>query len=261
MNDLNPTNAFGELLLDLIDGQYGGDYDAGIQALMQTTGLTEEEVVAIIQGDSVVEEESLLGDIVAAFPDADDADLEVLVNVATDVDEMDRQELLAQIDASEMPEEETELYEEEAPETVGAEYNQYVNTANFMDPRVDQLITQQANFQAQEFYKNELTNLDAAANEMISYGIIPPSYKSMLVGNFSDPSVRLTKFAEIAAQNGVDVSTMLFATKFALGLMQNAAEYVEFKDYSVSAEDAAVANFNASLTQVAEADLAAIWTD
>lgn len=262
MEELNPTNAFGELLLDLIEAQYEGDIDSGIAAIMQTTGLSEEEVTAIIRGEAVVEEESLLGDIIAAFPDADDDDLEVIVNVASDVDDEDKATLLGQIDAEEGSDEMIE--EPVAEEGMTEEYNKYINTANFngygtMDPRVDQLIQQQANFQAQEYLKSELTNLDNTAGQMVQYGILPPSYKSMLVGNFSDPTQRLAKFGEIASQNGVDVGTMLFATKYALGLLENASEYVEFKDYSTSAEDAAVANFEANLSTLAEADLAAIF--
>lgn len=263
MNELNPTNAFGELLLDLIDAQYGGDYDAGVEALVESTGLSEEEVVAIIQGDVIVDDESLLSNIVDAFPEADEDDLEVIINVASGVDEEDRQELIAS-----MEEEMGQMAESDVPmEAAPAEYSRQYPQANFsntdyvqqLENKVTTLQNQFSNFQAYEGLSRELQELDHEAKGFVEQAIIPPSYKSMLIGNFSSPEERVARFSEMAQTNGVDVNTMLFATKYALGMLRSSAPFMEFRDFSVSEEEVATANFSASLDQQCRADLDAIF--
>lgn len=268
MEELNPKNAFGELLLDLIDAQYGGDFDSGIAAIMETTGLTEEEVTAIVNGDTVVEDENLLASIVDAFPDADDDDLEVIVNVATSVDEEDRADIIASLEGGEeyadgdegaMPEE----------EMAGAAYGYYnPNVANFgygMDnARLNQIEQTLANFERQQAVKaitEKLRTVDFMASQAVNAEILPRSYKTMLIGNFSDDGERLARFSQIAADNGVDIMTQLYATEFALGLLTDAADFVEFRDYSISDEDKTVAQFSASLDQVVANDVQAIFSD
>lgn len=263
--ELNPTNAFGELLLDLIEAQYEGDYDAGVQALVEATGLDATEVSAIINGDTIVDDENLLASIVSAFPDADDDDLEVIVNVATSVDEEDRASLLSQMESGEVSAEggeEAPAEGEEDPELVAASYGYGGNTANFMEnQRLAQLEQQFANFQYTSAISNKLKQLDNAASQAVAADSLPRSYKTMLVGNFSNDEQRLARFSQIAAENGVDVPTMLFATEFALGMLTDAADFVEFKDYSVSDEDMAVANFSANLDSVVKEDVGAIFGD
>jgi hypothetical protein len=265
MNDLNPTNAFGELLLDLIEEQYGGDYDAGISALMETTGLSEEEVVAIVQGDVIVEDEGLLTGIIGAFPDADDEDIEVIVNVASGVDEADRADLIDMIDSDEaqdpMYQEEPEQPMEQEPVAAGAEYAAYaLQQAQFAAQQAQEIQARWANFEAVNYLTNELRQLDNMASQAVSANSLPPSYKALLIGNFaSDDNARIGRFCQMAESNGVDVATMLFATKYALGLLTDASEFVEFNDYSVTAEDVAMANFSAGLDSVVKADLDAIF--
>lgn len=267
MEELNPTNAFGELLLDLIDAQYGGDYDSGIAAIMEATGLAEEEVTAIINGDTIVEDESLLSGIVDAFPDADEDDLEVIVNVATGVDEADRDELLAEIEAGEG--EDAAVAEEEMAGAAYA-YNNYLNQASFAagnaaqaagyaNARVQSLENKLANFEAANYLNGELRELHNLATRLVENGALPPSYRSMLIGNFADDGERVARFGQIASSNGVDLGTMLFATKYAMGLLSDAADFVEFRDYSVTDEDVAIANFQANLDTVVSADIDAIF--
>lgn len=266
--ELNPKNAFGELLLDLIDAQYEGDYAAGVQALIEATGLTNEEVEAIINGDTVVDDENLLAAIIQAFPGADDDDLEVIVNVATSVDAEDRDALLDSIEGAEAEGEMVEEgVEEEDPELAAASYgyNTY-NTANFgynnmENQRLAHLEQKLANFEYASAISNKLKQLDFMASQAVANEALPRSYKTMLVGNFSSDNERLARFSQIAAENGVDVPTMLFATEFALGLLSDAADFVEFKDYSLSDEDVAVANFSASLDSVVKDDVSAIFAD
>lgn len=259
MNELNPTNAFGELLLDLIEAQYEGDFDAGIEAIMNTTGLSEEEVVAIVQGDTIVEDESLLSEIVDAFPDADDNDLEVIVNVATGVEQEDRDTLIGEIEANEGAMEEGEMpMEQPAPS-----FSRFDNTANFqaeaLSSRVNQLEQQLVEFQMYNDISSKLKEIDAKTSAYVANEILPPSYKAMLIGNFANDDQRVAQFSQIAAENGVTVETMLFATEYAMGLLKDASQFVEFKDYSMSDENLAVANFNASLDSMVAADLEAIF--
>lgn len=265
--ELNPKNAFGELLLDLIDAQYDGDYNTGVQALIETTGLSDVEVEAIINGDTVVDDENLLASIVEAFPNADDDDLEVIVNVATSVDEEDREALLQQMEMAEGMGQQApgEVYAEPDPEMAAAAYAQYMNTANFgynmENQRLANLEAKLANFEYTSAISSKLKELDSLATQAVMAEALPRSYKTMLVGNFHDDAQRLARFSQIAAENGVDVPTMLFATNFALGLLTDAADYVEFKDYSLSDEDVAVANFSMSLDGVVQEDVKAIFSD
>jgi len=264
--ELNPKNAFGELLLDLIEAQYG-DLDSGIQALVQATGLQPEEVEAIVNGDEIVEDESLLSSIVSAFPDADEDDLDVIIDVATSVDEEDRQALQAQLDSAggefspdgdEMNPQAMQEQEEEIP--AGAAYNQnYKNTVNFSMNRLDALEQRIAQFQYEQDLTQRLARVDAVASQYVNNEVLPPSYKTLLIGNFASDQERLYKFAEIANKNGVDVNTMLFATEFALGLLSDAAEFVEFKDFSITDEDMAIAQFSASMDEVVKHDIDAIF--
>lgn len=270
MNELSPTNQFGELLLNLIDAQYGGDDDAGISALVESTGLSEEEVVAIINGDTIVEDESLLSDIVAAFPDADDNDLEVIINTASEVDEQDRSDLIAQIEADEDAagaQEDPEAEAAEYPEDGGEEasYSRYVGRrANFsrealLENKLAEMENRFAQFEAYSALSSELKAIEQKASQLVDAQILPPSFKAMLIGNFSDDSERVAKFGAIADRNQVDVEKMLFATKYALGMLEDSAQFMEFRDFSITEDEAATANFSASLDTQVQADLDAIF--
>jgi hypothetical protein len=262
--ELNPTNAFGELLLDLIDAQYG-DLDAGVQALVDSTGLSEEEVVAIVNGDTIVEDENLLASIIDAFPDADEDDLDVIINVADGVDQEDRQALESSLGEDETTgmEEEDMASESAMPaEEPEAEYSNASNVANFMtqnETRLADLEQTLASFQYTNTVKTALKQIEFAASEAVSNNILPASLKKLLIGDFKDDDKRLARFSQIAAENNVDVPTMIFATEFALSILENAAPFVEFQDYSVSDEEAAVATFSASLDSVVKEDLGAIF--
>jgi len=262
MEELNPKNAFGELLLDLIEAQYQGNYDSGIQALMQTTGLSEEEVKAIVNGDTVVEDENLLASIVDAFPDADDDDLEVIVNVATSVNEEDRQDVINTIESREQVPDGDETANKEAASY--GYYNPY--EANFEyamnNNRLNQIEQTLANFEEQQAIAaitNKLRTVDFMASQAVNAELLPRSYKTMLIGNYSDDQERLVRFSKIAADNGVDIMTQLYATEFALGLLTDAADFVEFKDYSITDEDKTIAQFSASLDQIVAEDVKAIF--
>jgi len=276
MEELNPSNPFGELLLDLIESQYGGDIDQGIQALVQTSGLSEEEVVGIIKGKHIVEDENLLAAIIDAFPDADEHDLEVIVNVADAVDQDDKKALIEQIEQheamkgnSESPEagmsegdtgEEEKHYpsEEEVKQT--EQYNRNnMNTAEFQ--RINEIEQKLANFEIYSAISNRLNNLNVAAESLVNEGILPPAHKAMLVGNFSASDDRVARFAQMAETHNVPIDVMLFAAEFALQFINDASQFVEFKDYSLSEKDVNVAQFSASLDKAVEGDIDAIFGD
>lgn len=269
MNELNPTNAFGELLLDLIESQYQGDIDAGIAALVNSTGLAEEEVVSIIDGSSIVEDENLLSAIIDAFPDADDNDLEVIINVADSVNEEDRAALIsgiegdeAAMDAEEIPA--GEMVEGGVPTEDVQNYGkntQMLLNFNALASEVSTLKQEINSINFTNAITNELKQLDSIASSYVDAERLPPSCKTLLIGNFSDDKQRLAKFSQIAARNHVDVPTMLFATKYALGMLTDASDYVEFKDYSTSEAELATANFSANLDEIVKLDLDAIFNN
>lgn len=284
MYELDPTNAFGELLLDLIEAQYG-DIDTGLMALMQTTGLSEAEVVGVINGEAIVEDESLLNAMIQAFPDADAEDVSVIIDVAIGVEEADGADLQAQVqDAQNI---EQQMLAQQAQnqggypasaeggyaggEAGGAEggFSRGGKTANFAHNLVSALEAQQAqinqltngisNFQAATALNQRLKDIDTVASQYVASEMLPPSYKAMLVGNFRNDNERLAKFSQVAQENGVDVQTLLFATEYALGMLGEASQFVEFSDFSLSDEDVAIAEFSANLDKVVEQDYSAIF--
>lgn len=267
--ELNPTNAFGELLLDLLEAQYG-DLDSGIGALVETTGLGEDEITAIIQGDVIVEDETLLSSIVDAFPDADENDVALLVDTAVGVDEEDRASLEAEIGATE---DELEAGENEMP-VEEENYSMYDNSANFgysyptadfgyLGQRINQLESNIADFNQRAYvaeFSNMLADLDYRTSQAVQNGTLPPACKTMLIGNFADPTERVVEFSKLAEANGVDPETMAFAVSYAFGLLENASRVVDFQDYSVTQEEIAAANFSASLDAVVDQDIQAIFS-
>lgn len=281
--ELNPSNAFGELLLDLIEAQYG-DIDTGLMALMQATGLGEQEVVAMINGDIIVDSEALLSTVIQAFPDADSEDVSMIIDVAVGVDEADQADLQAQL---------AEPEQGIDPQLGGAEpasangggfggeaggegaagggeggFTKNMNAANFQalsnqlavqQNQINQLTQGISNYSQAEGLRERLRDIDETTSTYVDRGMLPPSYKAMLVGNFKNDKERLAKFAAVAQQNNVDVNTMLFATEYAAGLMADASQFVEFSDYSLSDQDVAIAEFSANLDAVVAQDYEAIF--
>lgn len=271
--NLSPQNAFGELLLDLIEAQYG-DIDQGVIALIQTTGLDESEVVALINGDIVVDSQALLSGILTAFPDADNDDVMLFLDVATGVEESDRATLEAAIgDYQEQEAAQNDYYNQyESAEPAAAEsgdgnsgFGRNTMNANFANQlasqqaQINELVNGISNFNHYQALEARLNDVDTLATRYVDSGVLPPSYKSILVGNFSNPKERVAQFSDIAAKNGVNPETMLFATEYALGMLAEASQFVEFSDYSLSEEDVQLANFSASMDYIAAADAAAIF--
>lgn len=272
--ELNPTNAFGELLLDLLEAQYG-NLDEGVAALVKTTGLSEEEVVNIIRGDVIVEDETLLSNIVDAFPDASPEEVELLISTAVGVDEADRAALEAEIGAVEdaIDREEEDKAQAEADALNYSLYNNFANFGhydpnaeilNYLDNRLYSIESNIADFKQQSYiagFSNMLAELDYRATEAVQNGILPPACKTMLIGNFTDPTERVVEFSKLAEANGVDPETMAFAVSYAFGLLENASRVVDFQDYSVSDEEIALANFSANIDVVVEHDIEAIFSE
>jgi hypothetical protein len=284
--DLNPQNAFGVLLLDLIEAQYGV-IDNGLIALMQTTGLTEQEVVGIINGDLIVESEQLLSGLIQAFPDADQEDISVVIDVAVGVSESDANDLATmnqEAQQTQAQQAQAQAGQGASPEAAGGGYDaeggmgaegaeggfgRRGNTVNFSRQVADTLTLQQqqinqltagiSNFQAQTALAERLKDIDTVATKYVNNGMLPPSYKLMLVGEFKNDKERLAKFGQIAQQNGVDVPSMLFATEYAISMLADASQFVEFSDYSLSEDEVRLAEFSAGLDAVVADDFAAIF--
>jgi hypothetical protein len=268
--ELNPTNAFGELLLDLIAVQFQEDYGAGIQALVQATGLSEEDVVGYISGENIVDEVETLEAMISAFPDATEKDLDALIEVADGVLEQDRQALEAQYQTEGAEGGAEEPMTEEAANYAAA-YNPAIQ-ANFNKTVVSELQKlraekealeanfAQVNFEAQ--LSQALTDLNARISQDVVDGVITPAMKEALIGNFSDPRQRVAQFTGIAQTNGArDLQEQLNMSEFAYSLLRNVANVTQFTDFSVSAEEVATANFSSSLEEAAKGDLIAMGLD
>ncbi|MCA2594085.1 MAG: hypothetical protein IM526_02840 [Microcystis sp. M38BS1] len=267
--ELNPTNAFGELLLDLIEAQYEGDIDAGVQALVQSTGLSEEDVVGYISGENIVDNVEDLEAMISAFPDATEEDLDKLIEVADGVLEQDRQALEAQYETAGTEGEEDPVTQQGAD--YAAAYNPAIQ-ANFnrsVAAEIQRVRAEnealhanfaQAQFEAQ--LSQALTDLNARISQDVVDGVITPAMKEALIGNFADPRQRVAQFTGIAQTNGArDLQEQLNMSEFAYSLLRNVANVTQFTDFSVSAEEVATANFSASLEEAAKGDLVAMGLD
>jgi hypothetical protein len=268
--ELNPTNAFGELLLDLIEAQYEGDIDVGIQALVQATGLSEEDVTGYISGENIVDDADILEAMIGAFPDANDEDIQTIIEVASGVEEADREALEAQYE-NEGAEGGAENPMTEEAANYAAAYNPAIQ-ANFNRAVADEIQrvraeneTLHANFAQAQFQANlsqALTDLNARISQDVVDGIITPAMKEALIGNFSDPRQRVAQFTGIAQTNGArDLQEQLNMSEFAYSLLRNVANVTQFTDFSVSAEEVATANFSSSLEEAAKGDLVAMGLD
>ena len=271
LTELNPTNAFGELLLDLIEAQYEGDIDAGIQALVQSTGLAEEEVVGFISGENIVDDADILEAMIGAFPDANDEDIQTIVEVASGVEEADRQALEAQYEGNEDAEGGVDPEMAQQGADYAAAYNPAIQ-ANFNRSVVTEIQrlraekeALEANFAQANFEANlsqALTDLNARISQDVVDGVITPAMKEALIGNFSDPRQRVAQFTGIAQTNGArDLQEQLNMSEFAYSLLRNVANVTQFTDFSVSAEEVATANFSSSLEEAAKGDLVAMGLD
>jgi hypothetical protein len=268
--ELNPTNAFGELLLDLIEAQYEGDIDAGVQALVQATGLSEEDVTGYISGENIVDDADILEAMIGAFPDANDEDIQTIIEVASGVEEADREALEAQYEN-----EDAEGGVDPEMAQQGADYAAAYNPAiqaNFNRAVADEIQRVRAenealhaNFAKAQFEANlsqALTDLNARISQDVVDGIITPAMKEALIGNFSDPRQRVAQFTGIAQTNGArDLQEQLNMSEFAYSLLRNVANVTQFTDFSVSAEEVATANFSSSLEEAAKGDLVAMGLD
>ncbi len=278
--ELNPTNAFGELLLDLIEAQFADlitdpedtspAISAGIQALVQATGLSEEDVTGYISGENLVDNVEDLEAMISAFPDATEEDLDKLIEVADGVLEQDRQALEAQYETEGAEGGAREPMTEEAANYAAA-YNPAIQ-ANFNKQVADEIQrvraeneALQANFAQAQFeaqLSQALTDLDARITQDVVDGIITPAMKEALIGNFSDSRKRVAQFTGIAETNGArDLQEQLNMSEFAYSLLRNVANVTQFKDFSVSAEEVATANFSKSLEEAAKGDLVAMGLD
>ena len=269
--ELNPTNAFGELLLDLIEAQYEGDIDAGIQALVQSTGLAEEEVVGFISGENIVDDADILEAMIDAFPDANDEDIQTIIEVASGVEEADRQALEAQYEGNEDAEGGVDPEMAQQGADYAAAYNPAIQ-ANFnksVAAEIQRVRAEnealhanfaQAQFEAQ--LSQALTDLNARISQDVVDGVITPAMKEALIGNFSDPRQRVAQFTGIAQTNGArDLQEQLNMSEFAYSLLRNVANVTQFTDFSVSAEEVATANFSSSLEEAVKGDLIAMGLD
>ncbi len=269
--ELNPTNAFGELLLDLIEAQYEGDIDAGVQALVQATGLSEEDVTGYISGENIVDDTDVLEAMIGAFPDANDEDIQTIIEVASGVEEADREALEAQYEGNEDAEGGVDPEMAQQGADYAAAYNPAIQ-ANFNRSVAEEIQRVRAenealhaNFAKAQFEANlsqALTDLNARISQDVVDGIITPAMKEALIGNFSDPRQRVAQFTGIAQTNGArDLQEQLNMSEFAYSLLRNVANVTQFTDFSVSAEEVATANFSSSLEEAAKGDLVAMGLD
>lgn len=279
--ELNPTNAFGELLLDLIEAQFADlitdpedtspAISAGIQALVQATGLSEEDVTGYISGENIVDNVEDLEAMISAFPDATEEDLDKLIEVADGVLEQDRQALEAQYEGNEDAEGGVDPEMAQQGADYAAAYNPAIQ-ANFNKTVVSELQKlraekealeanfAQASFEAQ--LSQALADFDARTSADVDNGILTPAMKEALIGNFSDPRQRVAQFTGIAQTNGArDLQEQLNMSEFAYSLLRNVANVTQFTDFSVSAEEVATANFSASIEEAAKGDLIAMGLD
>lgn len=225
---VNPGNAFGEILLGLIEEEYE-DYNDALEAVADFADTTPEHIEAIIDGSIIVDDVDLLGGIAAAFDATEDEEiLSGFLAIAQEVEEADRE--LGEEIAAAMAD---SASNEREPALAGS-YKSGAPTAEFT-ARVNDLERTVASFKASAEVSGILQTLRRKADFGVNQGWLPPVVADLLLGSadLSD-NTRVAAFGQSAVKNDIDIATQLFAIDFALDIFERCGNQVEFRAYAES---------------------------
>lgn len=210
--EFSAGNSLGATLLELGDELGYEDAEEYLYDLSDELGLDPEETLALITTDEEPDEQ-LSYDVLGA--------LGLLDEEETEDEEYDEEE-----------EVEDEIEQEEP-----ASYSAY-------DPRVDQLESQIAEFQAANALKDVLHKLDTQAQNLIEAGDLPPVAYDILFGAFDSEDDRIAAFSQVAESNGNNLNEELVKIQGALELFERMG-LGEIGLFNELIEDEVMSNFSA----------------
>lgn len=212
--EFSAGNSLGATLLELGDELGYEDAEEYLYDLSDELGLDPEETFALITTDEEPDEQ-LAYDVYDALGLLDEETEEV--------------------EDEEYDEEDEDEYEVEEEEP--ASYSAY-------DPRVDQLESQIAEFQAANALKDVLHKLDNQAQSLIEAGDLPPVAYDILFGSFDSEDDRIAAFSQVAESNGNNLNEELVKIQGALELFERMG-LGEIGLFNELIEDEVMSNFSA----------------
>lgn len=210
--EFSAGNSLGATLLELGDELGYEDAEEYLMDLSDELGLDPEETFALITTDEEPDEQ-------------------------LSYDVLDALGLLETEETEEEYDEEEEVEDEEYEEETAASYSAY-------DPRVDQLESQIAEFQAANALKDVLGKLDNQAQSLIEAGDLPPVAYDILFGAFDSEDDRIAAFSQVAESNGNNLNEELVKIQGALELFERMG-LGELGLFNELIEDNVMSNFSA----------------
>lgn len=192
---------FGQALIDLIDEEYAGDEETGVATVCEATGLSPEELSALVQGEYAPEPE-LIDAISQCF------------DTTQDEDAYSGLQFLGAAARGEDIYEDDEDYEDD--------------TESEASYRVAELENQVAEFQATETVKDAIANLELQAAQLVEEGAMTPFEAEVMFGNFSLESNRTAAFSQLCQTKAVDPATELYAMQYHLDLCAKRGSIADF---------------------------------
>lgn len=211
--EFSAGNSLGATLLEIGDELGYTDAEEYLMDLSDELGLDPEETFALITTDEEPDEQ-LSYDVLGAL------------GLLEDEEELDEEY-----------DEEEEVEDEEYEEETAASYSAF-------DPRVDQLESQIAEFQAANALKDVLHKLDTQAQSLIEAGDLPPVAYDILFGTFDSEDDRIAAFSQVAESNGNNLNEELVKIQGALELFERMG-LGEIGLFNELIEDEVMSNFSA----------------
>lgn len=213
--EFSAGNRFGAALLELGDVFEYDDLEEYILDLADATGVDPEDIVGCIDGDIEPDDDFVIA-VAEALDLPEEYGLELLA-AGYEARGEDLYELLAEDDEDYDDEDyEEDYYNEEEDAT-------YSMVADLED--------RLAEFEIGDALKTRLADIQELVAEGLEERWITPSKARRLLGSFNREEDRVAAFSQMAAKNGVDLDTQLFAVEYSINLDREAGPVVEFGGY------------------------------
>lgn len=203
------SNGFGQALLELVAEEYE-DPEEGLGLILEHTGLSEEQLVDLIEGN--------------AYPDEDlaSAIAECFETTSVDEDAYNGLMYLAE-EASADVDDDLEDSEEE-----DAAYSAYQAELIRLRQEKDQLEAEFKQAQTVSAINENLADIQRRANDGVRDGWLPPVAQKILISNFNSDTDRIAAFSQMCEGNSVDPETQLFAMNYVLEIFSRCGQYGMF---------------------------------
>ncbi len=232
---------FGSILAELVDEEYE-DPEEGLMVLSELTGYDPEDILEIISGN-IIPDEDLVDQLSQAFDCMEDMEVYTGLHLVAENDRVENG-----LDVYD------EYYEEEEDlvplDLQDEELLQY-------KAQVDDLTNQIGEFQYNTDVKNVLDSYILKGLELLETGMMYPVEFSLLFGELPDSTDndKLSLFYASSEANNVDPETQLYFIEGALKIFETRGEIFpngqfhlsEYKNY-----DPEVAEFNDNLEEIAK---------